>query len=287
MNDWELNNLGAGLLFRDGINVKKQPSLSPGFFLGPYMPLVWLRRHPFAVTAFFRRSLVLTYAFPEAVLEPLLPPGLILDTHNGFGLVAIALVQTEKLRPVLLPAAAGQNFFLAGCRIFVRFKTNSGRTLRGLRILRSYADRRLMVFAGNFLTHYQYQHARIDVRETSENWEVAMETPGAQADLKVCANLSELPTTVPEGSPFEDLHTARLFAGPLPYTFDYEPSTHSIIIIEGVRQQWHPLPVAVKVERNSFFEHAPFGGASPILANAFRVENINYRWRRGICQPLS
>jgi hypothetical protein len=31
------------------------------------------------VTAFFRRSLVLTYAFPGDLLQPLLPPGLLLD----------------------------------------------------------------------------------------------------------------------------------------------------------------------------------------------------------------
>jgi hypothetical protein len=35
-----------------------------------------LKRHPFPVKAFFRQSLVLTYAFPQELLHPLLPPGL-------------------------------------------------------------------------------------------------------------------------------------------------------------------------------------------------------------------
>ncbi len=286
MNDVKLDPIGAGLSRQSKAIVRSQPSPLPDFIQRHFNPLIWLRRHPVPVTAFFRHSLVLTYALPEAVLEPLLPPGLELDAHKGFGFVAIALVQTENLRPILFPAALGQNFFLAGYRIFVRFKTGSGRTLRGLRILRSYTDRRLMVFAGNRLTHYHYQLATINARRTSDQWEIAMKTPGAEADLQVRADLGEPPAGVPEGSPFEDLRTARLFAGPLPYTFDYEESTHSIVVIEGVRQDWKPQPVAVKVEKNSFFDHAPFKGASPVLANAFRVDNVHYSWRRGIREPL-
>jgi len=35
-----------------------------------------LRRHPIAVKARFHDCLTLTYAFPQDVLRPLLPPGL-------------------------------------------------------------------------------------------------------------------------------------------------------------------------------------------------------------------
>lgn len=104
-----------------------------------------LKRHPLPVRAHFRYSLVLTYALPRAVLEPLLPPGLELDFYEDFGFVAIALVQTENLRPAFLPAAFGQNFFLSGYRIFTRYTTRAGRHLRGLRILRSDTNRRLIV----------------------------------------------------------------------------------------------------------------------------------------------
>jgi hypothetical protein len=92
-----------------------------------------LKRHPIPVRAFFRHSLVLTYALPQEVLRPLLPPGLMLDTFGEFGFLAIAMVQTESLRPVFLPRALGRNFFLSGYRIFARFKTSAGRTLRGLK----------------------------------------------------------------------------------------------------------------------------------------------------------
>lgn len=104
-----------------------------------------LRRHPLAVQAHFRYSLVLTYAYPEELLKPLLSRGLQLDTYNGYGFLAIALVQTERLRPVGMPSVFGRDFFLSGYRIFTRFRLPNGKILRGLQILRSDADSDFMV----------------------------------------------------------------------------------------------------------------------------------------------
>lgn len=245
-----------------------------------------LQRHPLPVVAFFRHSLVLTYAFPQKTLEPLLPPGLVLDSLGDFGFVAVALVQTEALRPAFLPRVLGQDFFLCGYRIFTRFTTRRGRKLRGLRILRSDTDRRRMVTFGNLLTHYQYRLAQIRVAASEQRLEIRTSTPDAKADLHVIARLDGGAAPLPAGSPFRDWHQARLFAGPLPFTFDYEPATHSIVLIEGVRRSWRPAPVTVEVLQNTFFDHEPFRATEPILASAFHVENIDYRWKRGVVEPL-
>jgi hypothetical protein len=53
-----------------------------------------------------------------------------------------------------------------------------------------------------------------------------------------------------------------------------------------VRQNWDPQPVAVEVRRCSFLEQPPFVGERPVLANAFHLENVPYRWRRGVREPL-
>lgn len=245
-----------------------------------------LRRHPLPVVAFFRHSLVLTYALPRETLQPLLPPGLVLDSLGEWGFLAIALVQTESLRPAFLPRAFGQNFFLCGYRIFTRFTTSAGRKLRGLRILRSDTDRARMVIFGNLLTHYRYGRAQVSVETSERQWQFKVSTPDAAADLHVRAQLSDAAAPLPNDSPFRDWHQARLFAGPLPFTFDYEPQTHSIILIEGVRQDWRPVPTKVEVLENTYFKSEPFRDARPILASAFRVENISYRWKRGVVEPL-
>lgn len=239
-----------------------------------------LRRHPIPISAFFRHSLVLTYAFPQEVLEPLLPRGLVLDTWRGYAFLAIALVQTESLRPSFLPAAIGQDFFLSGYRIFTRL-ANGTQSKRGLRILRSDTDRPAMVRAGNWLTHYNYHLCQAELEDRDDEIQWTVRTPRHDADLEVVARLSSNPAPLPSGSPFGNLAEARRFAGPLPYTFDYEEATDSIIGIRALRQKWDPRPVAVDVRRNTFLEREPFSGATPILANAFHVHDVPYRWLRG------
>jgi Uncharacterized conserved protein (COG2071) len=245
-----------------------------------------LKRHPFPVKAFFRRSLVLTYAFPSHVLDPLLPPGLALDTYGEYGFLAIALVQTERLRPTFLPAALGCDFILSGYRIFARLASGTT-SLRGLRILRSDTNRGWMASAGNVLTHYKYCLCEAEVSERPGEIEWNIRTPREEADVRVIAHTNDGPAPLPAGSPFVNVKDARRFAGPLPYTFEYEPETHSIIRIQGVRQQWHPKPIAVEVLKNTFLRQEPFCRATPILANAFQVDGVPYRWNRGMRTRLA
>jgi hypothetical protein len=80
---------------------------------------------------------------------------------------------------------------------------------------------------------------------------------------------------------------ARRFAGPLPFTFDFEAETHGIIAIQATRANWRPEPVSVDVERLSFFDQPAFHGCTPVLAAAFHVSDIDYRWERGVHYSLS
>jgi hypothetical protein len=254
-----------------------------------------LRRHPFAIQAHFRECLTLTYALPAGVLRPLLTPGLELETAGGYGFVAVALVQAESLRPAGLPAALGQDFFLAGYRVFTTFRPGrrrpgeggapGGRRLRGLRILRSDANRARMVAGGNLLTHYNYHRCTSSVEVSAGRVRIAVDTPDHGGDLRVTADLSN--PALPAGSPFASVREARRFAGPLPFTFDYEQETNAIIAIQATRANWRPSPISVDVERLSFFDQPAFHGCTPILAAAFHVAGIEYRWERGVRYALA
>ena len=155
-----------------------------------HIMLYWLKRHPLPVSAFFRHSLVLTYAFPPQILAPLLPERLVLDTLRGYAFLAIALVQTKDLRPTFLPSGAGRDFFLSGYRIFARLGSGS-MSRRGLKILRSDTDRRLMVCAGNLLTQYNYRLCRATLEERRDEIRWTIETPRSEADLEVVARLAD------------------------------------------------------------------------------------------------
>jgi hypothetical protein len=242
-----------------------------------------LRRHPVPIAAHFRHSLVLTYAFPADLLQPMLPRGLVLDMVDDSGFAAVALVQTERLRPSFVSARLGQSFFLSGYRIFVR---RAGQpSIRGLYILRSDTDRRSMALLGNLFTHYRYRLAEVSVTECPARLEIEVRTPNAEADLHVLADLKSRPASPPAGSPFRTFGEARRFAGPLPHTFDYEASTRSLVVVRATRRAWDPQPVTVDVRHITFFEQGRFRNVEPILANSFHVAGIDYRWERGVVVP--
>ncbi len=239
-----------------------------------------------AVRAHFDFTLALTFAFPADRLRSLLYPGLRLDEWDGWGFVAIAMVQTREMRPELMPRSFGGTFFLTGYRIFARYRTAGGRNLRGLQILRSDTDRRAMVALGNLATHYNYALAEVACEREGKRIGVAVRTPGGVADLAVSAVIGEGDAELPEGSPFPDGRTARRFAGPMPFTFSYERETRSIVRIEGQREEWHPRLVAADVRRATFFDGGIFRGMAPRLASAFYVADVPYRWARGVREPV-
>ncbi|MFE0457884.1 DUF2071 domain-containing protein [Kitasatospora sp. NPDC058965] len=245
-----------------------------------------LQRHPLPIRTHFAHSLVLTYALPPELLRPLLPPGLALDTYTDptgteHGFVAAAVVDARALRPAGLPSGLGGDFLLTGYRIFSRFPTPGGRTMRGLRILRSDTDNRLMALGGNTFSRYNYRLARIGTRVVDRTLEFKVVSADGRADLHVRAALTGTPAPLPAGSPFADAKHARRYAGPLPYTFEYEAQTRSVLVVKAVRTHWEPVPVAVEVPRLTFFDHGPFAGATPVLANAFHVANLDYGWQPG------
>ncbi|MGF1485455.1 MAG: DUF2071 domain-containing protein [Opitutales bacterium] len=246
-----------------------------------------LKRHPFAIEARLERVLVLTYAFPQSMLEPLLTPGLQLDTYEDFGFVAVAFVEARHLRPKGLPGWLGMNFRLCGYRIFARYQTRAGRTLRGLRILRTETDRRRMVLSGNLLTHYNYHQARMSSSMDRDVYTLSIVSSDSRGDIEATIQIGDSDAELPSGSPFPDERNSRRFAGPMPYTFDYEGQTHSMIRIEGVRKDWKPRLVRAEVERLTFLEQAPFQNASPRMANAYFYDGVDYQWRTGIREPLN
>jgi Uncharacterized conserved protein (COG2071) len=244
----------------------------------------WLRRHPFAVDAHFAHSVVLAFAVPAEQLRRRLPPGLELDTFaDRWGFLAVAMVDTRRLRPAGFPSWAGRDFSLIGYRIFVRFRDQRGRSLRGLFILRSETDRAAMAFFGNLFTRYNY-------RITDVAWKGDVE---AQEGLAITSEKSDLLVQVrtrggelelPPASPFADWREARKFAGPMPFTFSPNSVGDQMVIIEGQRSNWDPRPLLVDEQRVGFLEREGFSDAA--LANAFVVSDIPYRWSRGRREPV-
>jgi uncharacterized protein YqjF (DUF2071 family) len=238
--------------------------------------LSFLKNHPFAVESFFESSTVLTFAVPKEQLQNLIPECLQLDTfQDKFAFVAVAMVQTKKLRPKGFPKFMGNNFFLIGYRIFVRYTSNAGKNLRGLYILKSETDKRKMEFMGNIFTHYNYTTTDINQSETDGTKELY----SIKSNFKLTLDQAEQDVSLPENSPFSNWKEARRYAGPLPFTFTYNKETKEVLIIEGVRQNWTPSPLKVIDYDFQFLDTLKL--QNPILANAFVIRNIPYQWKKG------
>jgi len=257
----------------------------------------WLDRlqdHPFDVDARFDFSLVLTWALPIEVLQPLLPPMLQVDTFDDAagrrqGFLAVAMVQTRGLRPSRLPPVFGRDFFLIGTRIFARCTLTSGQRLRGLSILRSQTNRAAMRVLGDRFTRYRYETIDIDVVRTDDRITVSSGDFLVDVDTASSAAVGTDddsdhgdPDTalLPAGSPFTTWKQARRFAGPMPYTFSAVAGRDDeVLVVEGVRSQWHPRAVRVREQHVPFFAERGLPGA--VLASAFLVEDVPYHWKAG------
>jgi hypothetical protein len=91
---------------------------------------------------------------------------------------------------------------------------------------------------------------------------------------------------LPPSSVFTSHQESRKFQGPVPFTFDHEPQTNSIIVIKGARQDWSPRPVTAAIRQNTFLDSLNLSHANPRLSSVFYIEHINYRWERGKRHPL-
>lgn len=238
--------------------------------------LSFLKNHPFAVEAHFESSIVLTFAIREAELRGLIPRCLELDTfEEDQGFIAVAMVQTKALRPKGMPRFFGSDFFLIGYRVFVRYTNKLGKRMRGLYILRSETNSKRMEFFGNIFTHYDY--STIDVAVQTEGKLTTIESE--KANLKIILKTTDEDPNLPAQSPFNSWKEARRFAGPLPFTFTYDPASRSVLIIEGVRQQWTPRPIEVIEHSIGFLRSLDLQTLT--LANAFIVEDVPYYWKKG------
>ena len=182
--------------------------------------LSFLKNHPFAVEAFFERSLVLTFAAAKEEVQPFIPECLDLDVFDDrWAFIAVATVQTSGLRPKGFPRILGSDFFLVGYRVFVRYQSPAGRSLRGLYILKSETDSRRMTFFGNLFTHYKYTTTDIRQKECDGQLEIRSQN----SDFRIAVRTDTPPEDVPlpAHSPFADWRQARAFAGPMPFTFTY------------------------------------------------------------------
>lgn len=210
----------------------------------------------------------------------MLPKELSLDLfQDKWAFLAVAMVQTKSLRPRGFPEVLGKDFFLIGFRLFVKYVNNRGKRLRGLYILKSETDRWTMQLLGNTFTHYNYSTTDIQISRFKNHDKIVSN----KSDINVEIVREGGGFDLPDGSPFDSWKEARRYSGPLPFTFSYDQKHKSMLIIEGVRSNWNPLPISVQTHHFGLINQLNLSGIR--LSSAFEIENTAYYWKKGIIEP--
>lgn len=131
-----------------------------------------------------------------------------------------------------------------------------------------------MSFFGNIFTHYNYKTRDINYSQEED----LLHIQSSKSQLDVIINDKKEEVDLPLNSPFDDWKTARRFTGPLPFTFTYNETKKEVLIIERVRQNWKPQPIEIKKAEIGFLKEKGFQNIH--LANAFKVSNIPYYWKK-------
>jgi hypothetical protein len=132
-----------------------------------------------------------------------------------------------------------------------------------------------MEFLGNIFTHYNY--TTTDIIQSADQYSKRISSVQSGFELVIGQAVGEV--SIPETSPFTDWKDARKFAGPLPHTFTCHKEDKTVLIIEGVRQNWKPEPVQVESYYFTFLDSLQL--QEVVLANAFEIRNIPYYWKKG------
>ncbi len=242
-----------------------------------------MRPLAFPIRAHFDFFAVLFFAVDRERVRKLLPTVLNLDLFEDHALFAVAVVQTKKFRPAFLPAFLGQKFNLVGYRFLTTYQRNDGKTIRGLKIIRSQTNQKIMKWGGDRLSQYKFEYNPI-VFEITGN-AAKFSGNGIEIGLKLHDDKAAVP--LPETSIFPTWQHARKYAGPLLYTFELDASKKQISITEGTRKNWTPKPVEVTHYQLDFLKDPMIAALNPVLSSAFIVRDIPYDWKKAVIENYS
>jgi hypothetical protein len=132
-----------------------------------------------------------------------------------------------------------------------------------------------MKWLGNLFTKYKY--TTTDITETSTP--TIKKIKSVQSKFEIVIDTATKDVMLPQHSPFKDWKEARRFAGPLPFTFSFHQQSNEVLMIEGVRENWKPVPIKIISYDMAFLDSLNLKQVQ--LANAFIINDIPYYWKKG------
>lgn len=233
------------------------------------------------ISGLIERRVLANFRVDPDALSAVLPEPFRPQLVGGYGIAGICLIRLAKVRPKFLPLNVGLSSENAAHRIAVEWD-DSGTTRTGVYVPRRDTSSHLNCLAGGRVFPGVHHLAKFDVRETDENYFVAMTSKDGRANVLVEGTPGD---ALPSGSVFESVDAVSRFfqEGSLGYSPNIRRAYDGL---ELRCTNWSVAPLNVsRVETNFFEDQSVFAEGSVTFDNALLMLDIEHEWhaRKTIC----
>lgn len=227
------------------------------------------------IRGLIERRLLINYRVDPDTLAARLPAPFRPKLVHGCGMVGICLIRLRGIRPQGLPAWLGFTSENAAHRAAVEWD-DQGVTREGVYVRRRDSNSRINALIGGRVFPGFHHHARFTVEETSEHWNVALQSDDGVTSMSVRTHRAE---GLPADSIFTSLEEASAFfaAGSLGYSDSREAGEYQGLELRC--RNWQVEPLAVDEVRSSYFDdQSLFPRGSITFDNALLMRGIEHEW---------
>lgn len=231
------------------------------------------------------RRVLVNFRVDPDVLSGVCPAPFRPQIVNGYGVAGICLIRLTHIRPNPLPAFLGISSENAAHRIAVQWGPEH-QPSSGVYIPRRDTSSRLNALAGGRIVPGVHHRAKFDVRETEDNYHIAMQSLDGSAQVVVDGHTT---SKLPADSIFPSVASCSQFFEDGSLGYSPAKTTNQFDGLELKSFNWHVEPLAVTHVKSSFFDdHETFPDGTVKFDNALLMRGIDHQWhsRDPLCCPV-
>ncbi len=221
------------------------------------------------------RRVLANFRVDAKVLTKLCPAPFRPQTVNGVGMAGICLIRLKNIRPKLLPSFLGISSENAAHRIAVEWDSATG-VQSGVYVVRRDSSSLLNALAGGRIFPGVHNRARFQVRETEQEYHIAMDSIDGSTHVSVDGRVTD---DLPANSIFSNLKKCSQFFQDGAVGYSPANSDGKFDGMELRAFHWHVQPLDVTNVRSSFFDDRKvFPEGSVTFDNALLMRGIEHEW---------
>jgi len=239
-------------------------------------------RLPVTMRAVFQDVLLVTYVVPPELLRAMLPPKVHPFERDRRSFISLVIANIRGMRPSLVPALAGSNYYQIVYRAVVQLQETDGTVRPGVFFLRSDGNDPVMNFFGNRLTEFRFHYfhrGAIGMFKRESDLLVSVESKDGGGDLVL--HLTDLgpANTLPAAPGFKNVNDEKQTLVQLFHAYAYDPQRKVVYDLEIERGDWRLQRLGYRDGFTAFFAESPFQMADPNPVSSLYIRECSYVWK--------